>query len=139
MGFLGGEWHDQIHVLLIALERMNRLSGNKEGLQGAIARETETGTCLGTKCDSGIFQVSFSYPLWHGAGLSFPFPWRVVGSANIKSSSSWVSHDIKKTGHRTSLGVQWLRIHLVRQGIWVQPQVGELRHFGATKLACHNY
>ena len=84
MGFLGGEWHDQIHVLLIALERMNRLSGNKEGLQGAIARETETATCLGTKCDSGIFQVSFSCPLWHGAGLSFPFPWRVVGSANIK-------------------------------------------------------
>lgn len=31
-----GEWHDQIHVLLVALGRMNRLSRNKRDYRGLL-------------------------------------------------------------------------------------------------------
>ena len=45
-----------------------------------------------------------------------------------------------KIQNRTSLVVQWLRIHLPMQATWVQALVLEdLTCRGATKPVCHNY
>ena len=39
----------------------------------------------------------------------------------------------------TSLVIQWLRVHLAMQEMWVRSLVEELRCCGATKSAHHNY
>ena len=47
---------------------------------------------------------------------------------------------IKQMWYRTSVVVQWLRIHLPMQGTWVQALVQEDPTCrGATKPMCHNY
>ena len=55
----------------------------------------------------------------------------VMGRAGIHTLAG---HDFRRKGSRgTSLVVQWSRICLAKQGTWVQPLVGELRHTRAVE------
>ena len=47
---------------------------------------------------------------------------------------------VSKDNAKTSLVVQWLRIHLQMLGTWVQSLVWEdPTYHGGTKPMCHNY
>ena len=70
----------------------------------------------------------------------------IYGSGAIKLSGSKISLDVGYTVQVTDKGrcvrdflvVQWLRIHLPMQGMWVQFLVGELRFPHATQQLTHN-
>ena len=65
-----------------------------------------------------------------------------MGSSEIvlRGTFTAVNMYIKKKSLRTSLVVQWLRIHLPMQGTWVRVLVQEDPEcHGATKPVRHNY
>ena len=57
---------------------------------------------------------------------------------NLSKNHQWLPR-VFNINSRTSLVVQWLRIHLPMQGTWVQSVVGEPTYHKATKPARPNY